>query len=59
MIVDVQEASDLNCQENQFAVLDELVRGILLAGMDQILKHRNFEIRKGRLSKSGTSMVTE
>ncbi|OXU25496.1 hypothetical protein TSAR_011903 [Trichomalopsis sarcophagae] len=59
MIANVQEASDLNCEENQFAILDELVRGILLSGMDQILKHRNFEIRKGRFTKSGTSMVTE
>ncbi|XP_023247465.1 putative ATP-dependent RNA helicase DHX30 [Copidosoma floridanum] len=59
MISNVKEVTDLNSKENEFSFLDELVRGVLLAGMDQVLKHRNFEFRKGRLTKSGSSLVTE
>ncbi|KAL7291092.1 hypothetical protein TKK_0015221 [Trichogramma kaykai] len=59
LVDNVYRATDLNSRENDFATLDELVRGVLLAGMDHILKHRNFDVKKGRLSRSGTSLVTE
>lgn len=59
LIQDVVGSSSLHSAENEYAALDELVRGVLLTGMDQVLKHRNFEFRKGRFTKSGSSMVTE
>ena len=60
MIADVSESAHLQAKENSYANLDELVRGILLAGIDQLLQHRNFEIRKGRIMKSPKgSLVTE
>ncbi|KAJ8688617.1 hypothetical protein QAD02_024412 [Eretmocerus hayati] len=59
LIPDVVSPQDVNSEQNRYSILDELVRGILLSGMDQILKYRSFEVKKGRFSKSGSSMVTE
>ena len=59
LIENLQQASELSSRENRYSVVDELVRGVLLAGMDNLLKHRNFEIRKGRLTQKGSSLVME
>lgn len=60
LVENIEKLRDLECMENKFSAMDELVRGVLLAGMDQILFHRFFEVRKGRVKRSDKgSMITE
>ncbi|XP_043285060.1 ATP-dependent RNA helicase DHX30-like [Venturia canescens] len=44
---------------NEFADLDELVRAVLLAGLDQFLHHRDFDIRKQKIKKGTSSFTME
>lgn len=50
---------DMSAKENEYAELDELCRGVLLAGLDQVLYQRNFDIRKGLLKKNVHSFIME
>lgn len=60
LVENIDRLRDLESAENKFSTMDELVRGVLLAGMDQILFHRFFEVRKGRVKRSDKgSMITE
>ncbi|KAH0554070.1 ATP-dependent RNA helicase DHX30-like [Cotesia glomerata] len=59
MISDSVEYDNMKKSENEFAELDELVRGILLAGLDQVLYHRDFDIRKGQVKKGACTFIME
>ncbi|XP_015607634.1 putative ATP-dependent RNA helicase DHX30 isoform X2 [Cephus cinctus] len=50
---------DWNATKNDHAEHDELVRGVLFAGMDHLLQRKKFELIKGRLKNSPNLMVTE
>ncbi|XP_063977853.1 ATP-dependent RNA helicase DHX30-like [Diachasmimorpha longicaudata] len=50
---------NLNAKTNEYAELDEMVRGVLLSGVDQIIYQRDFEIRNGQMKKGSSTFVTE
>ncbi|KAK0090899.1 hypothetical protein PV325_000065 [Microctonus aethiopoides] len=59
MLPTIDTLDDMSAKENEYAELDELCRGVLLAGLDQVLYHRNFDIRKGLLKKNVHSFIME
>lgn len=59
MINDVNDLDNFNNKINSYSELDELVRGILLAGTDQLLLQRDFDIRKGILKKGTPTFTME
>ncbi|XP_011301122.1 putative ATP-dependent RNA helicase DHX30 [Fopius arisanus] len=54
-----KEYHNLNENANEYAELDEMVRGVLLSGVDQVIYQRDFEIRNGLLKKGSSTFVTE
>ncbi|XP_034947158.1 ATP-dependent RNA helicase DHX30-like [Chelonus insularis] len=46
---------DMDASVNEYSQLDELVKGVLLSGLNNVLYRRNFDFRKGILKK-GTSV---
>ncbi|XP_008559480.1 ATP-dependent RNA helicase DHX30 [Microplitis demolitor] len=59
MLHSTENIDNLSVKENEYAELDELVRGVLLAGLDQILYHRDFDLRKGQVKKGVCTFVME
>ncbi|XP_015124522.1 ATP-dependent RNA helicase DHX30 [Diachasma alloeum] len=50
---------DLGAKTNEYAEVDEMVKGVLLSGVDQVIYQRDFEIRNGQLKKGSSTFVTE
>lgn len=50
---------DLNSSINKFSNQDELVRGVLLAGLDRILRKKDGEFKNGRLKKVKNVMTMQ
>lgn len=59
LLPDLESFDNMSMKENAFAELDELVRGVLLSGVDQVLHQRDFDMRKGQLKKGIQNFVLE
>ena len=59
MLTNPEEYDDLSSPYNEYASLDELVRGVLLSGLDQLLHRRDFDIKKGKVKRGTTVFAME
>ncbi|XP_044020902.1 ATP-dependent RNA helicase DHX30-like [Aphidius gifuensis] len=59
MMNNINDLDNFESKINSYSELDELVRGVLLAGTDQLLLQRDFDIRKGVLKKGTPTFTME
>lgn len=50
---------NFDAKSNEYAELDEMVRGVLLSGVDQVIHQRDFEIRNGQMKKGSPTFVAD
>ncbi|KAK0162976.1 hypothetical protein PV327_006700 [Microctonus hyperodae] len=59
MLPSLDDLDNMSAKENEYAELDELCRGVLLAGLDQLLYQRDFDIRKAQLKMGAHTFIME